>query len=115
MQFSGYSGFLENDLVEHIDICPDRRADNVCGDTVSGVHASAGTKLDQRASHGVAAFGHRLDLEIIQLIVMADDLLDRLECRVDGAVADTYAPDFFSVFLRRILAVAVITFPLLMT
>ena len=91
------SAFLVNDLIQSADVSADRRADNVCGDTVAGVDSASRAELDQSASHGIAAFCDSLDLEIIELIVVADDLLNSLESCVDRTVADADTANFLAV------------------
>ena len=48
-------------------------------------------------THSLTSLRDRLDLEIIQLIVMADDLLDCEESGINRAVADAYAADLGAV------------------
>ena len=48
-------------------------------------------------THSLTTLRDRLDLEIIQLIVMADDLLDCEESGINRAVADAYAADLGAV------------------
>ena len=82
---------LINDLVERIDIRTNTGTDDVCGDTLSGVELATAAQLDDCFTHGFPSLGDRLDLEIIQIIVMADDLFNGMEGRVDGTVAQADA------------------------
>ena len=80
------SRFLVDDLVQCADVGPDAGPDDVGGDTAAGVQLPAGAQLHQGGPHGLPALGDGLDLEVRQLVVMADDLLNGQEGGVDGAV-----------------------------
>ena len=62
-------------------------AHDVGGDAPAGIDLAPGAELHHGLTHGLTTLGDRLDLEIVQLIVLPRDLLDGQERGIDGAVA----------------------------
>lgn len=86
MRASFVAALLKGNLIESIDICPDGCSADICRKTVSTVEAALGSKAYKSGTQSFLSFCYSLDLEVIQLIVVADAGLNGLEGAVDGTV-----------------------------
>lgn len=73
------------------------RADDIGRDAAAGIELAAAAELDDRLAHGLAALGDGLDLEIIQLVMAAEDRFDGQKRRVDRAVAQAHTRERLAV------------------
>ena len=69
----------------------DAGSHDVGGNALAGVDLAAAAQLDHCLAHRLTAFGHGLQLEVIQLIVAAGDGFDCLESGIDRAIANVNA------------------------
>ena len=82
------------------------------GDDLAAVNADLG----DRFSLCVLAVSHGAQRVVFQFDILADDLVDRTECRIDRAVGNrSRASNISSPLLTRMTAVEVIVLPELMT
>lgn len=80
-----------------------------------GIELAAAAELDDRLAHGLAALGDGLDLEIIQLVMAAEDRFDGQEGRVDRPSPRLTPESVWPFFVSFICAEALMVLPVLMT
>ena len=75
-----------NDLVESVHVRADARADDVGRNATAGIYLAFRNELHHGLAHGLLAFRDGIDLEVIQLVMLAGNLLQQLYNVADTAI-----------------------------